>query len=91
MPDVYTERPAPAPRSARDVLRGLAAVAALFAGAADALVSACLGIPRMGWLAQKVGETAASEYRRRAHNAVDAELIDDPAPAGTAKQQEGDR
>lgn len=91
MPEVYTRRSARTPRSARAVLRGLAAVAALFAGAADALVSACLGIPRMGWMAQQVGETAAGEYRRRAYDAVDAELIDDPAPAGTAAQQEGHR
>ena len=81
MPEVYTERErrARTPRSPRAVLRGLAAVAALFAGAADALVSAFLGVPRMGWLARRVGETAASEYRRRAWGAVaDAEVIDDP-------------
>jgi hypothetical protein len=91
MPEVYTERRARTPRSPRAVLRGLAAVAALFAGAADALVSAFLGVPRLGWLAQRAGEAAADEYRRAASGAIDAELIDDdPAPAGTAAQQEGD-
>jgi hypothetical protein len=90
MPEVYTGRRARTPRSPKAVLRGLAAVAALFAGAADALLTAFLGVPRLGWLARRAGETAASEYRRAAWGAVDAELIDDPAPAGTAAQQEGD-
>jgi hypothetical protein len=90
MPEVCTERHARTPRSPRDVLRGLAAVAALFAGAADALVSAFLGVPRLGWLARRVGETAAEEYRRRAWNAVDAEVIDDPGDRPGMAHQEGD-
>jgi hypothetical protein len=90
MPQVYTGRPARTPRSPRAVLRGLAAVAALFAGAADALVTAFLGVPRLGWLAQRAGEAAASEYRRRAWDAVDAELIDDPGDRRGSAHQEGD-
>jgi hypothetical protein len=90
MPDVYTERRARTPRSPRAVLRGLAAVAALFAGAADALITAALGVPRVGWLARRAGEAAASEYRRGAWDAVDAEVIDDPGDGPGADQQEGD-
>ena len=92
MPEVYTERErrARTPRSPRAVLRGLAAVAALFAGAADSLVSAFLGVPRLGWLAQRAGQEAADAYQRGAWGAIDADIIDDPAPAGTAAQQEGD-
>jgi hypothetical protein len=90
MAPAQTGRRARTPRSPWAVLRGLAAVAGLFASAADALVSACLGLPRLGWVARRVGETAASEYRRRAWDAEDADIIDDPATAGTAAQQEGD-
>ena len=90
MPDVYTARPARTPRSPRAVLRGLAAVAALFAGAADALVTAFLGVPRLGWLARRAGEAAADEYRRGAWNLIDAELIDDPGDGPGADHQEGD-
>jgi hypothetical protein len=90
MPDVYAGRRARTPRSPRAILRGLAAVAALFAGAADALVSAFLGVPRLGWVARRVGETAVGEYRRSAWGAVDAELIDDPGDRRGPAQQEGD-
>ena len=93
MPEVYTvraERRARTPRSPRGVLRGLAAVAALFAGAADALLSAFLGVPRLGWLARRVGEAAAGEYRRRAWDAVEAELIDAPGDRPGAAHHEGD-
>jgi len=75
-----TERPTRTPRTPRAVLRGLGGVAALFAGAADALLSAWLGLPRMGWVARRVGEAAASEYRRRAHDAIEAEIIPDDGP-----------
>lgn len=95
-----TERATRTPRSAVAVLRGLAAVAYLFISAADELVSALIGIPRMGWMAGQVGDLAADRYRRAAHNAVDAEVIDDtpgddvPGSAGpdspeTASQHEG--
>ena len=90
MPEVYTKRPARTPRSPQAVLRGLAAVAALFAGAADALLTAFLGVPRLGWLAQRVCETAAGEYQRRAWNAVEAEVIDAPGDGPEATHHEGD-
>jgi hypothetical protein len=90
MPEVYTGRRTRTPRSPRAVLRGLAGIAALFAGAADALLSALLGIPRLGWIARRVGETAASEYRRCARGAVDAEVINDPGDGRANAQQEGD-
>ena len=91
MPEVCTGRPARNPRSPGAILRGLAAVAALFAGAVDALVTAFLGVPRLGWLAQRVGEMTAEEYRRGAWDVyADAEVIADPAPAGPDGCQEGD-
>lgn len=78
MAPVQTGRKAGTPRTPGAVMRGLLAVAALFAGAADALVSAWLGLPRLGWLARRIGEATASEYRRGAFGAIDAEIIDDP-------------
>jgi hypothetical protein len=95
MPEPYTEpsasQPARAPHSLRDVLRGLFAVAGLFAGAADALVTAFLGVPRLGWLARRAGEAAARTYRRAAWEAADedAEIIDDPGNEPGEERQEG--
>lgn len=89
------EHPARTPRNLRAILRGLAAVAGLFLSAADELVSALIGIPRMGWLAGRVAEEASDRYRRAAWAAVDAELVDDtpdppgPSGPGTALQKEG--
>jgi hypothetical protein len=89
MAPVQTARKTGTPRTPGAVMRGLLAVAALFAGAADALVSAWLGLPRLGWVARRVGEAAASEYRRGAFNAIDAEIIDDPGSRPAAERQEG--
>lgn len=59
------------------VARGLAAVAVCALGAADALITARLGIPRLAWLSRKVWRGIADEYRRGRHNAIDAEIIEE--------------
>lgn len=71
-------RQARTPRNPRAVIRGLAAVAGLFLGAADSLVTAWLGIPRLGWLGRRVADITGDTYRRRAWDSVaDAEVVED--------------
>jgi hypothetical protein len=87
---VQPERPE-GPRPPRTVLRGLLAVAALLATAADALVTAVLGVPRLAWLARRVAAACGEEYRRARWGAVDViEVIDEPGPQDQAQEtQEG--
>jgi hypothetical protein len=65
----------------RSILRGLAAVAALVATAADALVTALIGIPPVTWALRRVSRVIGEEYRRGYHGAIDAEVIEDTTTA----------
>lgn len=56
---------------------GLTAVAVYLLGAADALLTARLGVPRLAWVARVVGREIADEYRRGYHDARDAEVINE--------------
>jgi hypothetical protein len=79
------------PRSPVAVLRGLAAVAVFLLSAVDALLAAWLGVPRLGWLADRLASACGERYRSGAWHAPDAQVIDDvgtdgpgdPAGAGT--------
>lgn len=65
----------------RSILRGLAAVAALAATAADALVTAVIGIPPVTWALRRICRAIGEEYRRGYHGAVDADVVEDTADA----------
>ncbi len=65
----------------RSILRGLAAVAALVATAADALVTALIGIPPVTWVLRRISRAIGEEYRRGYHGAVDADVVDDTTTA----------
>jgi hypothetical protein len=69
----------PVRRSPWAIVRGVVAVALLIAGALDALVSAWLGTPRLGWLARRAAAACVDEYRLRASGAVDAIVVSDVA------------
>lgn len=58
------------------ITRGVLAVVALFATAADAFIAAVLGIPPAAWLLRRVRYAAGDEYRRAKWHAVDAEVIE---------------
>lgn len=79
----YTPR-----RTWRTVGRGLAVAAALILSALDALATAALGIPPIGWLARRSAALVRDAYRYGRYGApssctdlavavVDAEIIDD--------------
>lgn len=76
----------PVRRSLWAVARGVVAVAVFIVSALDALLSAWLGTPRLGWLARRAAVACADEYRLRAAGAVDAVVVEDdvyePAAAG---------
>lgn len=59
------------------VARGLAGLAAFALGAADALITARLGIPRLACLLCRAGRAIADEYRRGKNGAIDAEIIEE--------------
>jgi hypothetical protein len=80
MAPVHPARRAAAPRSPRAIARGLAAVAALFLTAADALVTAALGLPRLAWVARRVATACGDEYRRARWGAVDVTEVIEPGP-----------
>jgi hypothetical protein len=67
----------PPRRGLRDVLRGVWFALLLLAGAADALLTAAIGMPRLGWLAGRIGRALADEYHRGLHDAIDGEVIED--------------
>lgn len=77
----FDPRPEPgrAPARWRGVARGLAAAAVLVITAADALFTAWAGIPPLAWLARRAARVLGEEYRRARHDAIDAEVIEDPA------------
>ena len=50
-------------RTWRTVGRGLAAVARLLLTALDALITAAVGIPPVGWIARQVGVVIRETYR----------------------------
>jgi hypothetical protein len=87
MAPVHPARAAAAPRSPRAIARGLTAVAALFLTAADALITAVLGLPRLAWVARRVAAACGEEYRRARWDAVDViEVIDEPGPQDQAQE-----
>jgi hypothetical protein len=77
---------------ARAVLRGLWAVAVLFVTAADALITAALGVPPAAWALRRVRRAASDEYQRGYWHATDAEVVEshpgDPAD-GPPPEEEG--
>jgi len=73
------------PRGFRAVLRGLAAVALLFITAADALLTAVLGVPRMTWLARRVTAACGEEYQRARWGAIEVTEVIDIDDPGTSR------
>src|SRR5262249_46634966 len=59
------------------IFRGVWAVICLITSAADALVSAVLGTPRMAPIGHRLGREIADEYRRGFHDAIDVTDPDD--------------
>jgi hypothetical protein len=78
---------------ARAVLRGLWAVAVLFVTAADALITAVLGVPPAAWTLRRVRLAASDEYHRGYWHATDAEVVephpDDPADDRPPEEEGG--
>jgi hypothetical protein len=70
------------------IARGLRAVAALLASAADALISAAVGLPPLAWLWRRARAELAEEYRRGYWHAVDAEIVE-PGPQLSGPAKEG--
>lgn len=56
---------------ARAAAHGLLAVLCLLVSSVDALITARVGIPRLAYLARRVRQELASEYRRGRAGAVD--------------------
>jgi hypothetical protein len=65
-------------RRLRDVARGVWFVVVLLATALDALLTALIGVPPLTWFARRIGRALADEYRRGYHDAVDADVVEDP-------------
>ncbi|GAA3801708.1 hypothetical protein GCM10022226_21920 [Sphaerisporangium flaviroseum] len=59
-------------------LRGLLAVLALLVTAADAWLTATLGLPPAAPMLRRLAEVVADAWRAGAARAIDAEIIDDP-------------
>jgi hypothetical protein len=74
-------QPATAWEAALAVLRGLQAVLVLVLTAADALVTAVIGIPPLTLALRRIRLAIGDEYRRGYYDAVEAEVID-PGPGG---------
>jgi hypothetical protein len=72
--DAYRITSAPGPARQGGAWRGVLAVIALFVTAADALATALIGIPPVGWLCGQVAAVIRSTYRRAAYRPP-------PAPA----------
>lgn len=70
--------PPPRRGSLRDIARGVWFVLVLLATAVDSLLTALIGVPPLAWFARRIGHALADEYRRGYHNAVDAEVVEDP-------------
>jgi hypothetical protein len=64
--DAYRITSAPSRPRRGGVVRGLLAVAALLITAADALITALIGIPPIGWMWRQVAAVITSTYRRAA-------------------------
>ncbi|MET8140399.1 hypothetical protein ABZU32_08840 [Sphaerisporangium sp. NPDC005288] len=62
----------------RAALQGLLAVLVLLASAADAWLTATLGLPPAAPMLRRLAEVVADAWRTGAARAIDAEIIDDP-------------
>jgi len=81
-------QPATAWEAACAVLRGLRAVLVLVLTAADALVTAVIGIPPITLALRRIRRAIGDEYSRGYYDAVEAEVID-PGPDDTGGPEEG--
>jgi hypothetical protein len=65
---------------ARAIGRGVLAVLVFLLTAADALLTAVIGVPPLAWTARRICTALGDEFRRGYWDAIDAEEITDPAP-----------
>jgi hypothetical protein len=70
--------------AARAVMRGLVAVAVLIITAADALMTAVIGVPPITWTWRRVRTVLSDEYRRGYYDAIEAEVISETGPGDGA-------
>lgn len=77
-----TQSPAPLAgwERARAIGRGVLAVLAFLVTAADALLTAVIGVPPLAWTARRIRTALGDEFRRGYWDAIDAEEVNDPAP-----------
>jgi hypothetical protein len=61
----------------RATIRGLIGAAAFIAAALEEILTAAAGTPRPSRYLTRAGRLIADEYRLRAANAIDADVIDD--------------